>query len=70
MLTKDKLNSYKTLAAEWDLRWQRNPVSASVDAMAAAGVTLDLIAEVERLHADNANQCKLINLLSGRSADG
>lgn len=53
-MTPERLVQCERVAAEWHLRWEGNTLSASVDALAAAGFVAELCAEVRRLLARNA----------------
>lgn len=49
-----RLEQCEHIAQEWQLRWEANTLTASVDALAAAGFLDELCREVRRLRARNA----------------
>ena len=53
-MAPERLAQCERIAQEWHLRWEANTMTASVDALAAAGFLDELCREVRRLRARNA----------------
>jgi hypothetical protein len=53
-MSPERLAQCERIAQEWQLRWEANTLSASVDAVSASGYVAELCREVRRLRARNA----------------